>query len=178
MSSIRNSMVFRAISIIVLISLSITIFDVDLVLAKNVTVKGGTQVMLQFQQTVNSKSSNVGDKPNVIVTQDVVVDGSVVVRGGSPTVATVTKAQKAGAVGSPGVIEVEITGVYAVDGTLIRISGARISEEGKGKQTESIVITLLCCILALLMTGEQGEISTGTQVTGYTIANMDVAIEE
>ncbi|NQT34291.1 hypothetical protein HQ587_03805 [bacterium] len=178
MSDIRNSAMFGVISIIVLVSLGVTIFGVDIVLAKSMTVKAGTPVMLQFQQAVNSKFNDVGDKPNVIVMQDVVVDGSVVIRGGSPAVATVIKAQKAGAVGASGVIEVEITGVHAVDGTLIRISGARISEEGRDKQTESIVITLLCCILALLMTGEPGEILAGTQVTGYTIANMDVTMEE
>jgi hypothetical protein len=58
--------------------------------------------------------------------------------------------------------------VEAVDGSNIALSGTK-HVQGENKQTQSLVITILCCILGLIIQGGDAEIASGS--------SMDATVE-
>ena len=174
----RNSILFKSVVILTLFSISFLFIGADLLWAQELAlvVPSGTPVTIKIDQDVNSKEFPVGSKIQASVANDVIIDGKVVIRAGSPCDVTVVSAKKAGIVGAPGAITVSVNYVKAVDGTNIPISSATKSEEGKSQVTTAIVITILCCILGLLIKGKEGVIPAGTQLIGYTVSQAEVNV--
>lgn len=131
------------------------------------TIPAGTPVLLAFEETVCPLTAQVGQKILLRTTSPVIVDGKVVIAAGAIANAEVTSAQKKGAVGKPAIIGVMLRTVEAVDGTLVPISGTKVIE-GENKQATSLVVTILCCILGLLMQGGEAEIAAGSSLDGRT----------
>ncbi len=142
---------------------------------KKVTVVSGTAVVLETVKDITTKDVKVGDKVTLSVSNDVIVEGEVVIKKGTIALGEVVVSQKNGAVGAPGKLGISIRSVPAVDGTNIVLSGSK-NVEGKSKQTESIVLTLLCCILFLIMKGDDASISKGTSIDTYVLSNAVVTV--
>ncbi|PJA30124.1 MAG: hypothetical protein CO189_00515 [candidate division Zixibacteria bacterium CG_4_9_14_3_um_filter_46_8] len=140
------------------------------------TLPAGTPITVRINQEVTSKTFLAGSKVNASVTNDVVVGGNVLIRAGALCDVSVLSSKKAGSVGSPGSITISVNSVQAVDGSNIPIMNAVFTAEGASKVTSSIVVTILCCILALLMKGKDGVIPIGTQISGYTVSQAEIRI--
>ena len=97
-----------------------------------------------------------------------------VIASGAPVVAEVTRSQKKGAVGKPAIIGVTLYSVTAVDGSTVPLMGQKLVE-GENKQTESLVITILCCVLGLLQQGGPASIPEGTQLEASVAGNVKVS---
>jgi len=136
--------------------------------AATVRLPAGTPVIVQLDERVSTESKTMGDNVRASVAADVTVSGTVVIRAGSPVVSEITHVKKPGAIGSPGEIGLAITAVQGVSGEMIRVLPQSASGEGDNKQTTSLVITLLCCILGLLMKGGHAEIPAGTTINTHT----------
>lgn len=133
--------------------------------AEAISIPAGTPVMLAFDEAVRPETAQVGQKVLLRTTSSVMIDGKIVISEGAIANAEVTSAQKRGAVGKPAIIGVMLRTVEAVDGTLVPISGTKVIE-GENKQTEALVITILCCILGLLTQGGEAEITAGSALDG------------
>jgi len=142
---------------------------------KKVTVVTGTAVILETVKDITTKDVNVGDKVSLSVSNDVIVDGEIVIKKGTIAFGEVVVSQKIGAVGAPGKLGISVRSVPAVDGTNIILSGSK-NVEGKSKQAESIVLTLLCCILFLVMKGEDATIKKGANIETYVLSNATVTV--
>ena len=103
------------------------------------------------------------------------VDGNVVIEGGARATAEITLSQKKGAVGKPAVIGVMVRSVEAVDGTMIPISGIK-QVTGENKQSEALIVTILCCILGLMIQGGEAEIAAGTNMEATIDATTAVEV--
>jgi len=126
-----------------------------------VEIPAGTRVMLTFPATMSSSTLYVGQQVTLQVQGDVTVNGVVVIKSGANAMGEVTTAEKPGIVGAPGSLNISVRTVEAVDGSSVPISGS-LSLTGTSKQTTSILVTILCCVLGLLVKGEDARVLQGT----------------
>jgi len=159
----------RPVALLVLVSVAVHLFvPAALAASEMVKIPGGTVLVLAFENALHPESAQVGEKVYLRVVTAVTVDGRTVIEGGARATAEVTHSQMKGAIGKPAVIGVMARAVEAVDGTMIPISGVK-HVEGENKQSEALIITILCCILGLIIQGGEAELAAGT--------NMEVTID-
>jgi hypothetical protein len=107
------------------------------------------------------------------VVNDLRIGGVVVIAQGATAQAEVVTSKRRGSIGKPAHIGVVLRSVQAVDGTTIALTGQK-QVLGEDKQTSSLVITLLCCILGLLQKGGPAEIAAGSTVRGNVVGPVSV----
>ena len=142
-----------------------------------VTVPAGTVITCAFDNPVSPTAVSVGQMITLKVVDAVVVEGATVVQAGASVRAEVTAAETRGSVGKPAKIQVSLRTVTAVDGTNIPVTATK-SVEGENKQTSSLVITILCCVLGLLQKGGDAEIPAGATVTATTLSAAQVNVSK
>jgi len=145
--------------------------------AATVDVPVGTVVLVVFNDDVDPKAVAAGQTVMLSALNPVVVKGSTVIEVGAPVLGEVTVAEKQGAVGKPAKVGVALRHVTAVDGTNIPLSGQKLVE-GESKQTTSLVVTILCCVLGLIMKGGTAIIPAGAQVQATTMAPVTITVAD
>ena len=135
--------------------------------AETVTLKGGTAIPLQLMETINGKTNVVGERINFMVTNDIIVNGKVVIPHGTIAYGQITRAKKNGLCGQAGEIQVSVNSVAAVDGTQVILTGGTLYDEGKNK----LVLSLCLC---LLVKGGNGELTAGMEVNPVVSGNVDI----
>lgn len=138
-----------------------------------VQVKSGVPVILRLTEDVNSKTKNMNDMVAMEVARDVKVDGKIVIKAGTPATGTVTWAEKSGALGKEGKIQIAADSTKAVDGQKVQLR-ASVTQMGKSETMMSIILSVLCCILFLFMPGKEASLPLGTEVKTYTDQDMTI----
>jgi len=143
--------------------------------AIEVEIPFGTVVTLRVEDAINPATHIVGQQIVLIVDQDVKVGDDIVISAGSQAFGEVTQSVKKGSVGKPALIGISVSHAMAVDGTMIALKGTKLIE-GENKQTSSLIFTILCCVLALLMQGSDAEIIAGSTITAEVYGSFSVEI--
>lgn len=137
------------------------------------TLVDGTAVKMRLGETLSSESAKVGQQVPLEVTEDVLVDGVVVIPKGSNAIATVTTAQAKRRMGRGGKLDVNVDSTHMVDGQKVQLRAVRGDKGGGhvGGMTVGIVATSLVFFpaapLFLLMHGKDITIPEGTPVTAF-----------
>ena len=103
-------------------------------------------------------------------------DGQVVIQGGASANGTITNAQKAGILGKPGEIGIQVTHVTAVDGSKIPVIATMVNK-GDDKSTMSIVGGLFLCFFALAMKGGEGSLQAGNIIQASTTTEAIISVD-
>lgn len=141
-----------------------------------IRLRSGTPVILKLTEEVNSKTKSLNDQIFLEVARDVVIDGKVVIKHGTPAVGTVTWVEPAGMLGRPGKIQFSVDSTRTVDDQLLLLK-ASVTQQGKDDQTTSIVLTIICCVLFLLMKGKNASFPIGTEVKSYTAQDIIITVQ-
>jgi hypothetical protein len=139
-----------------------------------ITLKAGTGIMMETVKSVSSELLTVGSMIDFRVTEDIKVDGVVVVEAGASATGQVVRVAPAKGLGKAGYIAVEMRSVKAVDGTNVRISGGDIYNEGENQETLALVLGLLVCILFLTMKGKNAYIQKGYSVIPAVAVSAEI----
>jgi hypothetical protein len=170
----RNPLFARPTALVLLLSLSFLSFVRHTV---PVTLNAGTAIPLELTQAINSSLVQAGQTIDFRVRTDIKVGDQVVVPAGSIAKGLVTRAERAKGLGKEGYVEVQIKSVTAVDGQQVVLAGNSFYREGEDKQTLSIVLGVLVCLLFLTMKGKNAEIPAGTPVDATTASNTDIEVK-
>ncbi|MBU1319435.1 MAG: hypothetical protein KKH67_09610 [candidate division Zixibacteria bacterium] len=169
--------IFRVTALFVMLSFFWITIGADMALAQQeVTVPAGTVVSFTTSEVISPKVLHVGDRVNLRVTYDVIVDDIVVIKAGTKAVAEVTESTTSGAVGKPAKIGISIKRVEAVDGSTVPLYGTRLAE-GESKVGTAVIVTILCCVLGLLIKGGTAELPAGTEIQTETAGTVKVTVE-
>jgi hypothetical protein len=141
-----------------------------------IRVPSGTEIPVVISELVSSATHSSGSEILAKVATDISVSGKVIIAGGTKAGVIVESAKKNGAVGAAGQLIVSLKSTTAVDGNTIALSGTK-EVQGKSSMGTAIVVTVLCCILGLLMKGENAEIVAGTQIAGRTAQETTVNVK-
>jgi hypothetical protein len=100
-----------------------------------------------------------------LLDDDLKVGESIVVSKGAHAVATVSNAKKAGMMGRPGELSVQIQ--YFVSGsTHVRIRGTK-GRQGNSKTGATVALTVIFGPIGLIKHGKNVEVPAGTPFTAY-----------
>lgn len=139
-------------------------------MAKDVTLRSGTQIPMQLSTTISSKNVTVGQVVDFKVTRDIQVNGITVIPAGSLAKAQIVRAKKNGILGKEGEVQLSVNSVTAIDGTQVMLSGGTLSDEGSNK----LILSLFLCFL---IKGGAAELPAGMEctpsVSGNTIISVD-----
>ena len=128
-------------------------------------LKEGIEVPLKFTTSISSKTANEGDPVEFVLDDDLKVGDSIVVSKGAHALATVTTAKKAGMMGRPGDLAVQIQ--YLVVGSnRVHIRGTK-GREGDSKTGAAVALTVLFGPIGLIKHGKNVEIPAGSPFTAY-----------
>jgi hypothetical protein len=136
----------------------------------------GTPVILRLTEEVSSATKNANETVNLEVARDVVVDGKVVIKSGTPAIATVTMAEKRGVLGKAGKIQISVESTKAIDGQKVMLRST-VTQSGKDESTTAVVGTVICCVLFLLMKGKDAVLPIGSEVKAYTETAMTIEVQ-
>jgi hypothetical protein len=133
--------------------------------ANEIKIVEGTDIRLRLLDKLSSASSVEGQRFNLEVDNDVMVDGVVAIPRGAKAVGTVLAVHKRGHIGKAGELNVQLDYVL-VGEQHVRIRAAS-GKEGDSKVGSAVALTVLFGPLGLLKRGKDVEMNPGTMFSGY-----------
>ncbi len=125
-----------------------------------------TPVMVAVDQEISTETHKVGDRFNVTVVEDVVVDGVPVIAKGARGFGEVTFATGNGAFGKAGIIGLSLRSLD-VEGRAIILDG-RYREEGRGQDASAAAVMYVAGPLSALVRGKDSAIEAGRVLKART----------
>jgi hypothetical protein len=145
--------------------------------ADGVVLPAGTAVALETASTISSEIATPGQMVDFKVRYDIKVGEKVVIAAGSIARGQILRANKAKGLGKEGMIEIQLKSVKAVDGQDIPLMAGNVFQQGEDKQTLSIVLGVLVCVLFLTMKGKNAEVPAGYETSGSVAVNSTIAVQ-
>jgi hypothetical protein len=141
--------------------------------ATKYTLKESTDVKLRFADALSSKTAAEGDPVNLVLDEDLKVNGVMVAKAGAKAVGTVTHVKKAGMMGKAGELNMRLEYLNAGD-TRVRLRGSK-GKEGQGKEGATVALTVLFGPIGLMKHGKNVDIKEGTPLTAYVDQDIELA---
>lgn len=143
---------FKAISLLLML-LSTAAFG------KDVKLLEGTEVKLQVTEKLTSASATEGQRFDLVLDDDIRVDGEIIIPKGSKALGTVVSARKKGMMGKAGELNIQINYVLFNEQRIpLRASQGR---EGQNKIGTTVALTVLFGPIGLLKRGHDVEVLPG-----------------
>lgn len=144
---------------------------VGLPTAANV-LKEGTEIRLVTLTELSSKHSKVGERFDLEVSDDVMLNGRVVIPQGARAVGEITRSTKKGMWGKSGKLETRLLYVRVGDRN-VRISGA-VGDKGKAGTAGVVGAVLVAPVVGFFVTGTSAVLPPRTVTVGYLDADLPV----
>jgi hypothetical protein len=128
-------------------------------------LREGDQVPLIFANDLNSKTAADGDTVEFVLDDDLKVGDTIVVPKGAHALANVTNVKRAGMMGKPGELNVQLQYLVAGD-TRIRIRGTK-GREGQSATGATVALTVLFGPIGLIKHGKEVDMPAGTPLVAY-----------
>ncbi len=124
------------------------------------TIPAGTSARLRVESPVSSKTALKGDKFDISLAEDIVVDGKISVAAGAKGKGEVIHAQGKGFGGRAG--ELLLAARYLeVQGRQLKLRGFAISKAGANNTAEAIGASIAIPLAGLFVTGTSAEVKVG-----------------
>jgi len=152
------------------------LFQIHVAYATSVALLNETRVYVETKQDLIGKGDQVveGQSVNAVVWRDVVVNGHVLIAGGTPVVAKVEELKKRQIAGVKGQMTIGAYETTSVDGQTIQLSGG-YHKEGQSRMALSITLGVLL-ILPIFIPGKAAELPTGTIFDAYIDNDWNVDV--
>jgi hypothetical protein len=144
---------------------------------KELILAEGTAIDVVTDQAISSKNAKPNDPVSFSVSQDVVVDGNVIVRKGTAAVGSVVNAEKRGYLGKSGKLAIQVESTQTVDGKTLKLRAAK-GREGDDKTNSTAALSMLISPLFLFKKGGDANIAAGTPVTVYVAEDKRFRVED
>jgi hypothetical protein len=138
-------------------------------------LRTGTPVPLKMQEllTTNGKKLKVGQRFQMEVAENIMLNGVTVIPAGSPAVGEVTDVRNKGMWGKSGHINARV--LYAtVNGRQIRLSG-QLDDKGTTGTAGVVGAIAVLPVAGFFVTGTSANIPIGTPVNGFMDEDVPVA---
>lgn len=140
--------------------------------AQGTVLPKGTSVRLRTLTAISSQDNHAGDRFDLEVAEDVLLNGQVVVPRGSPAVGQITVVRKKGMWGKSGRLETRIVSVRA-HGMDIPLRGA-VGDRGKAGTAGVVASALFLPVAGFFVTGTTASLPPGSTAMAQTEADLPV----
>jgi len=124
----------------------------------DLTLPNNTPIRLKFTKTISSETAHVGDSVELVVVEDVLVDGLCLIPKGASASAVVTEAEPRKRMGKGGKLGMNVKSVHLADN---EEAAARSFQEGSGSNSAGT-----------LAHGKGVVFAQGTEFTAYVDGNV------
>jgi hypothetical protein len=135
-------------------------------------LRSGTEVHLATRTELHSQRSRVGDRFELEVTQDVTLNGQVVIPQGAIATGEVTRVRHRGMWGRRGILETRLASVRVGD-RQIRLSGAA-GDRGRAGTAGVVAAVLFVPVVGFLVTGTSAVLPPRSPTVAYTDEDIPV----
>jgi len=142
------------------VAASLTRKEDEIVLAE------GTPINVVTAEEITSKAAKPNDPVKFTIADDLVINGQVIVRKGTPALGSVITAQKGGYMGNSGKLAIQVESTTTSDGQTLKLRAAK-GGEGDDKTTSTFALASFISPLFLFRKGGEAKILAGTAVTVY-----------
>lgn len=139
-------------------------------------LRQGTSLRLRSLATLNSKEARTGQIFDLETTEDVVVDGHIIIPRGSHAEGEITFAKGKGMWGKSGKIDTQLRSVSA-NGVLIPLRGT-VAQKGETGAAGVIGAIAFLPIAGFFVTGTSAELPVGTTFTGFVVNDLQLTYGE
>ena len=137
-------------------------------------LRAGTPVPLVTLAEISSKTHKQGDRFELAVSEDVLVDGQVAIPRDARAIGEIAEHRAKGAFGRAGKLEIQLLHVEAA-GRRIRLDGA-LADKGKDSAVPAIATGVIVAgVLGAAIKGKHASIPPGTRLTGYVHRDLPLA---
>lgn len=133
-------------------------------------LRAGTPVLMVTTSPISSRRARQGQRFDLAVAEDVLVDGMVVIPRGSRGVGDVARVVEKGMFGKAGKLEVRVLFVE-VGGRRIRLDG-RATDKGKSGLGPTAAAVVLVGVWGGFVTGKSAVIPAGSTLTGHVYEDL------
>ncbi|MBW1614471.1 MAG: hypothetical protein JRJ57_10985 [Deltaproteobacteria bacterium] len=143
--------------------------------ADKVKIPERTVIPVKLIQHLKGGEVIPGQSVDFEVARNIIIDGFVVIKRGSPAYGTITTSQKAGYVSQGGKIGINIDYCKAVDGTRVYLKSI-LQKEEESHLGANIAASVILCPFILAAKGEEAELPVGTEFRSYTENDVFVTV--
>lgn len=141
-----------------------------------VTLPDGTEFEVETTDEISSKTATEGDPLSFKVSDDVKVNGQIVIAAGTLVKGSITNAKKAGMMGRGGQLAIRVETTTTVDGQKIKLRSSK-GKEGEDKTGTTVALVVLFGPLGFLKHGKNAKIKSGTKIKVYTDEEKKVQVK-
>lgn len=141
----------------------------------NAILPQGTPIRLRTLSQLHSQENRTGDRFDLEVAEDVMLNGVVVIPRGSPASGEITRVKRKGMWGRSGRLETRLLSVRA-HGMTIPISGT-VAERGDTGTAGVIASIAVLPVAGFFVTGTSAIMPVGTGFNGLTTSDIPIAID-
>jgi hypothetical protein len=125
----------------------------------------GTRLHLATNAVVDSKTAQIGDPISLVLDQDIKAGDAILAPRGTPVQATITLADRAGHVGTPGDLAFEVHSL-TIHGTVVPLDGGETLEgTNHYNRVRGLILIPAAGAAALAIRGEDAQIQPGMTFT-------------
>jgi hypothetical protein len=139
--------------------------------ARNVLL-AGTEIKMATRSELNSRRSRVGDRFELEVSEDVTMNGQVVIPAGSVATGEVTRRRGKGMWGKSGILETRLLHVRVGDQN-IRITG-QAGDRGRAGTAGVVAAVVALPIAGFFVTGTSAVIPARSATVGYLESDLPI----
>lgn len=140
-----------------------------------IVVPEGTPINVAVAKEVTSKEAKPNDPVEFTVTEDLVINGHVVVRKGTPAIGSVINAEKKGYLGKSGKLAVQVESTTTSDGQRLKLRAAK-GREGDDKGLSTAMLSGISPAF-LFRKGGEAKIEAGAVVPVYVAEEKRFRVE-
>lgn len=141
-----------------------------------IVLKDGTPVPVRLTEEVSTRTKNLNDTVHIEVSRDIIVNGKILIKAGTPADGTVSVCEKPDILGQEGTICFILNSTKTIDGQWVSLR-ANMSRSGQNKTLVSAGAAYVCCPIFGLMKGSGASFPVGTEIKAYTENDVTVKIE-
>lgn len=138
------------------------------------TIYEGTVVRVRLNETLDSRTANVGDLVSLEVADPIMVEGVVVVEAGAKVTGKVLESVKNKSMGRKGKLDFSIDFAKAKDGQNVPLS-SNVKQGGKDAVVGVVAAAAIVNPLALFIKGKAAVINKGTEFNCYVSRNITIS---
>lgn len=139
-------------------------------------VPDGTEFTVTTTEEITSKTATEGDPLSFKVTEDLKVNGRVVIAEGTLVKGVVASAKKAGMMGRGGNLGIRVESTMTIDGQKVKLRSSK-GKEGDDKTGTTVALVVLFGPLGFLKHGKNAKIKAGTQIKVFTDEEKKVQLK-
>ena len=142
---------------------------------EDIVLSEGTAIKVIVTSEISSKEVRPNDPVSFTVTEDIVIDGQVVVRLGTHAMGSVVNAEKGGYMGKSGKLAIQVESTKSVDGQPVKLRAAK-GREGNDKTNATFALSFISPLF-LFKKGGEAKIAAGTPITVYVAEEKRFRLE-